>query len=207
VTGSHLASLTEPDLSHMQALHLLKINLKINSLVDNINKLIHTLARIDVIDWLFRITPVILFTLFAIHTQSIMLTIVANSASSLIRASIKLSIETARSSMVVALAFFALVRLPTSSRRPRSIIKQRQTLLAVSSPCIVLALALTVDHAILVRVVLNAFDWNTPARVAIAQTAASNDRFVQSVVVFLFELLARVQQIVAECVQLGEVNS
>ena len=70
-----------------------------------------------------------------------------------------------------------------------------------------LTLTLTVHHAVLVRVVLYTVYGYAATGVAVAEAAASHYHLVQGVVVFFAEFFARVQQIVAECVQFGEVDA
>jgi hypothetical protein len=82
-------------------------------------------------------------------------------------------------SVIVTLALFALVRLTGPSRHPRPVVVQRQTLFAIGTPRIMLALALTVDHACLVGIILHTIHWYATTGVTVAQAAASNDHLIQ----------------------------
>jgi len=52
-----------------------------------------------------------------------------------------------------------------------------------------------------------AVDWRAFVSVPVTETVPANNQFVQSIIIFVFNVRAAVQQIVAECVQLSEVYS
>ncbi len=160
-----------------------------------------------IVNALLGIAPKVLLTLLAVDAVRVMLTTVAHTPARLALVSEDSLVEVALGRVVIALAPLALVGLAGSGGHPRSIVIQGQAPLAVDTVRVVLTHTLAVHHACGVRVVASVLDRHALVGVAIAQAAASHHHLVQSVVVLLADLVSRVEQIVAERVQLGEVNT
>ena len=118
---------------------------------------------------------------------------------------VELLVKVTRARVVVALALAALVGLAGTCRLPRHVVEHGLAAFAVGARRVVVASTLAVHDAELLHVVLHLVDRNALVGVAVTQAAAAHHHLVKRVVVLLLDLIARVQQVVAERVQLGEV--
>ena len=140
-----------------------------------------------------------------------MLAVIAHTTADHSIASVDVLVEVTRDRMIVTLALLALVGLSRLGGHPLSVVVERHALLAVSARSEMLTLTLAVYHAAyhptLVRVVLHALHRYAATGVAVAQAATSHHHLVQGVVVFLGDVGARVEQVIAERVQPSKVDT
>ncbi len=154
------------------------------------------------------ITIVIVLAQFTMSAQGVVFTVEAYATTQATALDKQGLIELALERMVIACALLALVALAIACRLPFHIVVQWQTLFTVCAGRVVRALALAVDHAICVgHVILHALDLNASACMTIAKTTAPNHHLVHGIVVLFLDFVAYVEQIVAERVQLGHIDS
>jgi hypothetical protein len=150
----------------------------------------------------------VLLALFTVSAYGIVLTVKANTTTHASTLRKHCLIELAFERMIITIALFAFVSLATASRLPKHIVEQRQALFTVRAGCVMRALALAVDHAVRVAlIILHAFDLNAATCVAIAQATATHDHLVHGIIILFFDFVANVEQVVAERVQFGEIYS
>jgi hypothetical protein len=139
------------------------------------------------------------------------LAVVANTTRFLTRSGIYSWVEVALGGMVVAVARFAVVWLASFSRFPWKVVVERFALLTIQTNSIMLAHTSSMDHDVVDTIIsghtLSSFDWGTFVCVAVAETVSSNDHLVQGVVVFVFDVISGIQQVISQSVQLGKVDS
>lgn len=136
----------------------------------------------------------------------VVLTVVAHSSTDASRVLINGVIEVTACRVVVATALLTRVGLLTKGRLPGQVIEKVLALLTVQSLGVVRALALSMHHVVLIRV-LQVVQRQAPVRVSIARAGATDNHVGDGVVVLLTDLLTVIQQVVSQCVQLGEVDS
>lgn len=133
-----------------------------------------------------------------------MLAVIADTSAHTSRMFINGLIEMAASCMVITVTFFTSIRLLAQGRLPRQIVEEVFALLAVQTLRIMRTLAPSVHH---VDSVPYSLQRKTSRCVSIARTRSSHDHVRNGVVVLLLNLLAIVQQCIAQRVQTREVDS
>ena len=144
------------------------------------------------------------FALFAILSTSVVLAIVTDSARDSAGPLVDRLVEVTGGGMIVAVARSASVRLLSNSWLPRQIVVEVLAFLAVEACRVVGAFAPAVHHVLLVR---DPGQREAPGCVAVARAGPTDHHVLDSVVVFLADLRAIVQQIVSQGMQPGHVDS
>lgn len=165
-----------------------------------------TFADIGILDVQIGIPEEEWNALLAMLSLSVVLTVIAHSATDASRVLINGVIEVTACRVVIATALLTRVGLLTKGRLPGQVIEKVLALLTVQSLGVVRTLALSMHHVVLIRV-LQVVQRQAPVRVSIARAGSTDNHVRDGVVVLLTDLLAVIQQVVSQCVQLGEMDS
>jgi len=107
--------------------------------------------------------------------------------------------------MVVTVASLASVGGRPNGRPPRQIVVEVFASLAVQPGRVVLTLALTVNHVLSEHLLI--IERNAPRCVTVARARAPNHHVVDGVVILLLNFVSRIQKIVSQIVEAGEIDS
>ena len=163
-----------------------------------------TLADFRVIERQIRISVVVDLAALAVDALRVVLAVVADASARAVRLRVELVAKVTAVGVVVAFA----ARARALAISPGSVVVQRQAALAVLSVRVVLTQAATMDHAIEpIVVVLGVLDAHALGAVTVARTRAKDAHLAHGVVVLLADVVRVVEKVVAEHVQLGEVDA
>lgn len=145
--------------------------------------------------------------LLAMLALSIVLAVIADTATDTTRVLIDGVIKVTACCVTVAVAHLTGIRLLAKRRFPGQIIEKVLALFAVQTLGVVRTLATSMHHLAPGVGELQIVQRQAAVSVTIARARTSDDHLGNRVVIFLPDLLAIVQQIVTQCVQLGEVDT
>lgn len=107
--------------------------------------------------------------------------------------------------MLVAVTLLAGIGVASLSWSPGQVMVEILTLFTVQTFGVVITHAVTVNHAL--PGLAGSLNGGALRGVSIAEAVSSDHHVVDSVVILLFDLHTRVQQVVSERVQFGELHS
>lgn len=162
------------------------------------------LAGVWIADVTLRVLEVKRHTLFTVESHGVVLAVVADTATHASRTLPHGRVKVALAGMAIAVTGFAWIWVPLARWSPRLVVVQIFAAFAVEAFRIVRTLALAKHHVISCGIGLSLL-WDAATGMAIAGARSSNNHVVDGVIVLLLDLPARVQKVVTESVQFGEV--
>lgn len=164
------------------------------------------MAGIRIADVTLRVLEVERHALFTVEPHGVVLAVITDATTHASRTLPHGRIEVTLIGMTIAVTGFAWIWVPLTRWSPGLVVVQIFAAFAVEAFRVVRALALAKHHVISCSVGFS-FLWYAATGVAIAGARASNNHVIDGVIVLLLDLPARVQKVVTESVQLGEVDA
>lgn len=144
------------------------------------------------------------FAQLTVPPHCIVLAVITNASARVPGGQVHRHVEMTLSGMVVAIALFTSICASSFSWSPGMVIEETVTLLTVQPFGVVFTHTSAMNHALAIPG--DSLDWRTLRGMSITEAVSSDHQLIQRIIILLFDLLAGIEEVVAQRVQSGEIN-